>query len=80
MAHVRMQIAITTKEELLKFMLAVNGETDVYIVENFTGTYRTAAQSMLGMIDLVTNNGGDLYLVNETVDGAFPGWVEQYRA
>ena len=79
MNKIRAHISLDTQKKILDFITQMNLEPDIYFIENESGTCRVDAHSMLGVIyasgDFVT----EMYLVNETENGYFPFFINEYR-
>ena len=82
MPHVRAYIFINTTEEASRFVSELNsdGSVNSYFIENFNGTSRVNARSLLGVIYAMTEHQDNMFLVNETEDGIFPSCINKYRA
>lgn len=82
MPHVRAHIFINTTEEASRFVSELNsdGSVNSYFIENFNGTSRINARSLLGVIYAMTEHQDEMFLVNETNDGFFPSFIDKYRA
>jgi hypothetical protein len=50
-----------------------------YSVEDAEGIHRVSARSYLGMIYASAEFGDYMYLMNETEDGYFPNFVNDFR-
>ena len=80
--HSRAHIRFNTTTEATKFVTELNGDgtANKYMIENFDGSCRINARSLLGVIYAMTEHRDDMFLVNETVDGFFPSAiVDKYR-
>ena len=77
----RVRIRLDTVGSVNDFVRRLNsdGTTNKYIVESMTGKHRVDARSYLGMIYASAEFGDHLYLINETEDGVFPAWVNEFR-
>ena len=82
MPHVRAHIFINTTEEASRVVSELNsdGSVNSYFIENFNGTSRVNARSLLGVIYAMTEHQDNMFLVNETEDGVFPSCINKYRA
>lgn len=80
--YTRAHIRFNTTEEVTKFVTEINsdGTANKYTIEDFTGKTRVNARSLFGIIYAMTEYCDNMYLVNETVDGYFPRFVDKYRA
>ena len=79
MSHVRAQINVTTQTEILKLLSTLSGMDDTFTVENFNGSIRVNARSIMGMLYITAECGDQLYLVNNTRDGVFPTFLNEMR-
>ena len=82
MPHSRAHIRLNTTAEASSFVAQINtdGTTDKYIIEDFNGTQRANARSLLGVIYALSDFNDEMYLVNMTHDGVYPSFVDAYRA
>ena len=82
MPHSRAHIRLNTTVEAGAFVAQINtdGTTDKYIIEDFNGTQRANARSLLGVIYALSDFNDEMYLVNMTRDGVYPSFVDAYRA
>lgn len=82
MPHSRAHIRLNTTAEAGAFVTQINtdGTTDKYIIEDFNGTQRANARSLLGVIYALSDFNDEMYLVNMTRDGVYPFFVDAYRA
>ena len=78
---VRARIRLDTTKEVTAFVQQMNSDGSVmkYVVEDFDGTHRVSARSYLGMIYASAEFGDHIYLVNDTDDGYFPHFVDDFR-
>jgi len=78
---VRARIRLDTTKEVALFVQSMNsdGSLNRFIVEDNDGLQRVNARSFLGMIYASAEFGDYLYLINETEDGVFPSFVDQFR-
>ena len=79
MSHVRAQINVTTQTELLKLISNLSNLDDIFTVENFNGSIRVNARSIMGMLYITAECGDQLYLVNNTHNGVFPSLLDELR-
>lgn len=79
MSHVRAQINVTTQTEILKLIANLSNLDDTFTVENFNGSIRVNARSIMGMLYITAECGDQLYLVNNTHDGVFPALLDELR-
>lgn len=79
--YIRAHIQILTNQEAIQFVSALNsdGSTTRYTLESFDGQHRVNARSLLGVLYFSTEYADDTYLVNETHNGEFPSWIDQFR-
>ena len=78
-SHVRAKIELSSRENIIDFIYALcDGSTDFFSIENFNGTMKINARSILGMIYAVTEFDA-LFLVNDTTDGRFPASIDKFR-
>lgn len=79
--HVRAHIHFNTTVEAADFVKELNsdGTTNKYTLENFNGTSRVNARSLLGVIYAMTEHDDNIFIVNNTIDGYFPSFVDKYR-
>ena len=78
-SHVRAKIELSSRENIIDFIYALcDGSTDFFSIENFNGTMKVNARSILGMIYAVTEFD-TLFLVNDTTDGRFPASIDKFR-
>lgn len=82
MPHSRAHIRLNTTAEASSFVAQINtdGTADKYIIEDFNGTQRANARSLLGVIYALSDFNDEMYLVNLTRDGVYPSFVDAYRA
>ena len=81
MNRIRAHIRLNTTIEANSFVMSLNstGSVDKYMIEDFQGKQRINARSLIGVIYALTDYNDEMYLVNETQDGIFPSFVDQYR-
>ncbi len=77
--RIRAQIRLDTQQKILDFTNYLNNETGRYSVEDVSGERRVDARSLLGLIYASGDFGDEMYLVNETNNGCFPNFVNNYR-
>ena len=58
----------------------MKAEEDSFLIVDFNGRQRADAKSLLGVMYAVAEFNDQLYLVNETNDGSFPSFIDEYRA
>lgn len=78
---IRAHIRFNTTQEAAEFVQNLNsdGTVNKYTITNNTGNYRTNARSLLGVIYAMTDFNDNMYFINETEDGVFPGAIDKYR-
>ena len=78
---IRARIRLDTVGEVTEFIRRLNsdGTINKYTVENNDGKHRVDARSYLGMIYASAEFGNQMYLVNETEDGVFPAFINEFR-
>lgn len=79
MPYSRARIRIETHDDLMSIINDARTSNDSYIVEDFSGTHRVCAKSVMGMLYAMSDFNNDMYLVNLTNDGKFPSFVDKYR-
>ena len=81
MEHIRAHIRLITNQDAMEFVEALNSDGSVYkyCLENFDGTYRVEARSLLGVLYFVTEHSNDIYLVNETNPTLIPHKIDKFR-
>lgn len=80
MVHTRALVRFSSIREIEEFVQNLNsdGTYERYTFEDFEGTHRVNARSYLGVLYLYSEYP-DIFLVNETVDGKIPAFVDKYR-
>lgn len=81
MEHRRAHIRLVRDNEVTTFVSWINGDGTAtkYTLENFDGSHRVSARSLLGVMYFSADHNDDMYLVNETNDGEFPTWIDIFR-
>ena len=81
MDRIRAKIVLDTTKSVLDFVQNMTSTDleDRLTLENFDGSHRVSAKSFLGVMYASTEWGNDIYLINETNDGVFPNFVNNYR-
>lgn len=79
--YTRAHVRFLTNEEATRFVAELNsdGTAAHYTLENFNGSSRVNARSLIGVIYAMTEHGEEIYLVNDTDDGNFPASIDKYR-
>ena len=81
MSHVRAHIRLTTQGEVMDLIHDLREFSDhEFSIENFSGTQRANAKSLLGVLYASGDYGDEMYLINDTVDGEFPVAIDRFRA
>lgn len=80
--HVRAHLRIITQNEVIEFINSLcDGQvTDHFDLENFDGTQRVNARSLLGVLYATSEFADEVYLVNVDHDGEFPAAIDKFRA
>jgi len=78
--HSRAKVSIERPDEAEKFvrMLNSDGSTDKYVLENFDGSLRIEARSLLGVVYASVEWAGETYLVNLTNDNVYPSGIREF--
>lgn len=78
---IRAHIRINTPWEASEFVQMINsdGTTIKYTITDASGKYRANARSLMGVMYAMTDFNDEMYLINETEDGAFPHMFDKYR-
>ncbi len=81
MQHTRAHIAFKNANEATEFVCKLNtdGTAIKYALENFDGSYRVDARSILGVIYMMTEYNQEVYLVDMTTGGELPNFIDKYR-
>jgi len=79
--HIRAHIQLTTLADINNFVNELNKDnfTNCYTLENFDGSLRVNARSIHGIIYAASDYNDEMFLVNESNDGAFPSSIDKYR-
>lgn len=78
--YIRAEIKLLTQTDIVHFIEKMNQESsDSYIVESEDRRIRVNARSIIGMLYAATEIGSHIYLVNETNNGVFPNFINEYR-
>ena len=77
---VRAHIQIYKTSDIERFVSLMEKEEDSYLIVDFHGRQRADAKSKLGVFYAVAEFNDQLYLVNETNDGCFPAFIDEFRA
>ena len=78
---IRARIRLDTTKGVDTFVRLLNSDGSAmhYTAEDFEGKQRVNARSFLGMVYASAEFGDYIYLVNETEDGIFPSFVDDFR-
>lgn len=81
MSYIRAHIRVNNPTEAAEFVSKLNsdGSTNSYVIENKDGKHRVNARSLLGVIYACTDYSDSMYLVNDSDDGNFPSFINDYR-
>lgn len=81
MSYIRAHIRVNNPTEAAEFVSKLNsdGSTNSYVIENKDGKHRVNARSLLGVIYACTDYSDAMYLVNDSDDGNFPSFINDYR-
>ena len=79
-AHSRAKVRIDRPEDAEKFvkMLNSDGTTAKFLLENFDGSFKVDARSILGVIYASVEWAGETYLVNTTRDNVYPSGIREF--
>ena len=80
MSHIRAHIRLTGQQEAMRFVQDMCECPGNYYIENFNGTLRVNAKSIVGVMYAMGEFNDELYLVNDTDDGVLNSRVDMYRA
>lgn len=79
--RIRAHIRIDGTNEAADFVSKLNsdGSVNYYIIEDEAGNKRANARNLYGVIYAMADYHDEMYLVNTTVDGEFPSFINEYR-
>lgn len=77
--HIRAHIQLSGQKEAMRFVQDMEFCPGNHYIENFAGTLRVNAKSIVGVMYAVAEFNGELYLVNDSKDGKFSSLVDAYR-
>ena len=79
--YIRAHIRINNIKEAEEFVSRLNadGTINKYILENTNGDYEADARSYEEVIAIMSDYADEVYFVNETEDGTFPSFINEYR-
>lgn len=72
-------IYLKSNEEAAKFvsLLTRENSNDTYVLENYDGTYRVNAKSLLGVLYFISEFNQEMYLVNLT-SSELPNFIKDF--
>lgn len=78
---IRIHIRINSNDEAARLVTILNGDGSLnkYMIENYDGTERINARSLMGVIYMCGTHNDDTYLVNDTNNGDFPLEIDDFR-
>lgn len=76
--HTRTEINLTTDRDISTFIQTATNQKDELVLENFDGSRRVSASSMLGVM-YAAAEFGQVYLVNVTNDANIGAEFNQFR-
>lgn len=81
MGYIRAHIRLNSVQEASNFVSKMNqdGTANRYIIEDYNGVERANARSLFGVVYALSDYSDEMYLVNETDDGKFPNFIDEYR-
>lgn len=81
MGYIRAHIRLNSVQEASNFVSKMNqdGTANRYIIEDYNGVERANARSLFGVVYALSDYSDEMYLVNETDDGTFPSFIDEYR-
>ena len=78
--HSRARIYLKGQADAMKLVTELNKYTqDRFTLENFDGTRRVDAKSIIGVMYFMFDMYDDMFLVNDTHDGLIPSSVDVFR-
>lgn len=80
-AHSRTHIRLSSQAEVIEFIRMITNHPAgfKFSIENFDGTRRIDAGSVIGVMYAMFDFQDEMYLVNETEDGKMPAFIDQFR-
>lgn len=78
MGYIRAKIELDKTNDVVNFVQQISKLEDNFIVEDFSGAFSVNAKSYLGML-YASADFMDMFIVNKTNDGVFPGFIDEYR-
>ena len=80
MPHIRAHVRIITQSDVMDFIRALcDGTSNHYDLENYDGSERVNARSLLGVMYASGEFPNSSYLANTAMDGEFPAAIERFR-
>lgn len=80
MPHIRAHVRLTTQSDVMEFIQALcDGTSNFYDLENYDGSEKVNARSLLGVLYATSEFPNSIYLVNKTNDGVFPSSIDRFR-
>ena len=78
---IRIHIRINSNDEAARLVTILNGDGSLnkYMIENYDGTERINARSLMGVIYMCGVHNDDTYLVNDTNNGDFPLEIDDFQ-
>ena len=76
--HTRTEIRLTTDRDISAFIQTAMNSSDELVLENFDGSRRVSASSMLGVM-YAAAEFGQVFLVNVTNDAVISAEFNQFR-
>ena len=77
--HSRAHIQLSGQKEAMQFVQDMEFCPGNHYIENFNGTLRVNAKSIMGVMYAMAEFNDELYLVNDSEDGKFSSLVDAYR-
>jgi hypothetical protein len=79
MSYVRAEICIIKQSDILKLLSILSESEDKFTIENFDGSRKVNARSIMGVLYITAECGAELFLVNNTHDGVYPPAIDDMR-
>lgn len=79
--HSRAHIRLSSQAEVVEFIRLITSHPAgfKFSIENFDGSRRIDAASVIGVMYAMFDFQDEMYLVNETDDGKMPAFIDQFR-
>ena len=79
--YVRAHIRLNSISDIKRFVEQLNsdGSINYYVFECADGSERLNARSVNKVTNMAADYSDEMYLVNLTVDGEFPSFINEYR-